>query len=282
MPPFRLNSAESLPSPQPVVGGIDISTDQVPYFAILLRDKVYIVCGGSILNERKILTAAHCLKNSGDLYVMAGYNKQLMNLQVIHVKAAVIHSKFIQIVGDSSRPSTLDYDYAMLTLARNLKFTTTVQPIKLPNATDPLPPTGTTMMAMGVGATLPRKEFFNASRDSLLKCATLPIFDFKVCQFNYAMINIRLTERMFCAGYASGEMDVCNGDSGGPLMWNGTQYGLVSFGFGCAKPFFPSVYARVGPILPWIAEHSGAGGGGMGFRDGLLLIILCSIICLRK
>lgn len=59
---------------------------------------------------------------------------------------------------------------------------------------------------------------------------------------------------MICAGYPSGIIDTCGGDSGGPLSLNGTLYGIVSWGSGCDKPCSPAVFTNVYRFVIWIKE----------------------------
>ncbi|GAU88139.1 hypothetical protein RvY_00888 [Ramazzottius varieornatus] len=66
-----------------------------------------------------------------------------------------------------------------------------------------------------------------------------------------------ITDRMICAN--NKKKGACSGDSGGPLVCKGPDgafrlHGAASFvsGTGCANSVHPSVYARVGAMLPWI------------------------------
>ena len=61
---------------------------------------------------------------------------------------------------------------------------------------------------------------------------------------------------MLCAGVPEGGKDTCSGDSGGPIFTqDGVQVGVVSWGFGCARPGLPGVYARVSGAYDWIVNE---------------------------
>jgi hypothetical protein len=85
----------------------------------------------------------------------------------------------------------------------------------------------------------------------------VPIISNELCNFSYGII----TDSMLCAGFEEGGYDACQGDSGGPLVVpvNGdwSLAGVVSFGFGCARPHFYGVYARVSRVTAWLEETVG-------------------------
>jgi len=65
-------------------------------------------------------------------------------------------------------------------------------------------------------------------------------------------------DTMICAAYSQGGVDSCQGDSGGPLFdaSTGVQYGVVSWGFGCALAGRPGVYAEVALYRSWILSNA--------------------------
>ncbi|XP_013792618.1 clotting factor B-like, partial [Limulus polyphemus] len=74
----------------------------------------------------------------------------------------------------------------------------------------------------------------------------------------YSKLNRGITDDMICAGYQEGGRDACEGDSGGPLMYQDLTtgrvelVGVVSFGFDCSRPNFPGVYTRLSSYVNWI------------------------------
>uniref|UniRef100_A0AAY4CH40 Peptidase S1 domain-containing protein n=1 Tax=Denticeps clupeoides TaxID=299321 RepID=A0AAY4CH40_9TELE len=97
----------------------------------------------------------------------------------------------------------------------------------------------------------------------------VPVVGGAECQLAYNETGLSITENMICAGLlTTGGKDSCQGDSGGPMVSRqGTawvQSGIVSFGKGCAEPYFPGVYTRVSQYQKWIRR----GGRRRGRRPG--------------
>jgi len=91
-----------------------------------------------------------------------------------------------------------------------------------------------------------------------LQEVTIPIVSNEPCQDGYAAEGITIAPTMLCAGLEPGQKESCQGTSGGPLVvragyaepWQ--QAGIVSFGFGCARPGKFGVYTRVSQYREWI------------------------------
>ncbi|XP_062040855.1 LOW QUALITY PROTEIN: transmembrane protease serine 9-like [Lepus europaeus] len=147
--------------------------------------------------------------------------------------------------------SVLDFDLAVLELARPLVFNEHIQPVCLPPATQQFP-AGRKCVISGWGST----REGNASKPDTLQTASVGIVDQRTCS---ALYNFSLTDRMVCAGFLEGKVDSCQGDSGGPLACEeaaGVFYlaGIVSWGVGCAQARKPGVYTRITRLKGWIVE----------------------------
>ncbi|XP_018573074.2 trypsin-3-like, partial [Anoplophora glabripennis] len=143
---------------------------------------------------------------------------------------------------------TLDFDIALLYLSASISIPNS-RTIALPSpSTGPV--ANETAVITGWGATVE-----NGTAANILQVVSVPIISQEECRAAYPS---GITDRMFCAGLLGvGGRDSCQGDSGGPVVVNGVLYGLVSWGFGCARPESPGVYTNVPVLRAWITVNSG-------------------------
>ncbi|XP_050362965.1 trypsin-7-like [Nymphalis io] len=227
-----------------IVGGYETTIESFPYQAYLLLEKgdQYYQCGGSIINEYTILTAAHCLTGISKVYVRTGSS-------VAGAGGTMsVSYNFTQHPNYNSQTS--DYDVAIVRPYTPIKLdgkkTKAVQLAKKGSAIAP----GTKVVVSGWGTT---SENGDTSDD--LMAVEVPTVSNEQCRRSYRT----LTVRMFCAGVPEGGKDSCQGDSGGPAVSkaSGIQLGIVSFGTGCARKGYPGVYTRVATVRDWIKKVSG-------------------------
>jgi len=201
-------------------------------------------CGGSLVREDWIVTAAHCVQGESpnDIEVVIGlHNVNGTNgSQTRDVDAIIIHPQYSN--------NSLNNDYALLHLTQPI---TDFEPIKLvtSDSHDDEPVMSTTM---GWGATSS-----GGNSSNILLEVDVPIDD--SCG-NYS--NSDITNNMVCAGDFNGGEDSCQGDSGGPLIMTNSDgeyelIGIVSWGYGCAEAQYPGVYSRIYPRLDWFFGYIG-------------------------
>jgi len=225
-----------------IVGGMEATIEEYPYQISLQR--TYHMCGGSLIGEGVVLTAAHCVDSSTSITsrVRIGSTRKETGGVLVDIKRVHRHPKY------DSR--IIDYDFAVLELKPYNATNITQAYVKLPEQNEDIPD-GTPVIISGWGNTQ------NASEsDSVLRAVIVPKVNQTHCELAYNSFG-SITERMLCAGLEEGGKDACQGDSGGPLVAHGKLWGVVSWGYGCARPEYPGVYSRVSSVRDWITSVSG-------------------------
>ncbi|XP_037090168.1 trypsin-1-like [Pollicipes pollicipes] len=255
----------ALPPPRPplrIVGGRPAPAGAFPWLVGVANFFGSIpFCGGAIINERFVLTAAHCLMSRYPITLSVLVNKQLRKKDANQIKFSI---KRIIRHPDFSR-KTLNADLALLELKESLReliLARTVWPICLPTA-----PCGggSNSDACFLGRKVILAGWGSLKRGGPkpveLQYTSVNILPNGPCAESYIREDIRVNDNMICAGLEAGGRDTCQGDSGGPMMLERsdgafTLAGVVSFGLFCASPDFPGVYVRVTEFIDWITQES--------------------------
>lgn len=242
-----------------IVGGHEATPHSLPWMVSLVDEDFETFCGGVLINDRYILTAAHCtpaidlettrlILGHHDMSALGG------EARIYSIDKVIAHEKY-QETDPNQR-----YDIALVKVKGGVvTYDEYISPICLPSRWTP----SNNFSSLHVAGWGQLGD--NRLPSDVLMEASVPEMQMSKCI--KLLRSDRVTPDHICAGNKT--RDTCTGDSGGPLMLPPyinpqtgnlfpayTSIGLVSWGISCANPVFPGVFTRVWSYAQWIMDHT--------------------------
>ncbi|GAB0090781.1 Peptidase S1, PA clan [Sergentomyia squamirostris] len=228
-----------LPHQGRIVGGNTASPGQFPYMTSCRLTNNMHFCGGMLINDRWVVSAAHCFlgRGPGDVIVVLGAHSRTTGGTTYTLSQVIQHPEW--------NSQTIANDVAALQTANTVTFTNLIQPIALGSEHVG---GGVTGVVTGWGLTS-----HQGSTAEVLQYLFTETITNAVCSQRLPGMGHLVWDHKICAGGIQGR-GTCQMDSGGPLAVGNTAVGIVSWGLECAGGT-PDVYDRISSHRDWIVSN---------------------------
>uniref|UniRef100_A0A182Q9D0 Peptidase S1 domain-containing protein n=1 Tax=Anopheles farauti TaxID=69004 RepID=A0A182Q9D0_9DIPT len=242
-----------------IVGGTHAREGEFPHQALLgyrLPEKpmeYVFACGGSLISEWHVLTAAHCFRDlDPEVVVLGEHDKSVKSYKEWEIGIDRIRRHPLY-------PRNQPYfDIALIRLEQGVSPSQLIRPACLWTSEDR--PTKK-FVASGFG----RTDHFREQLSDVLMKVDLDEFPATTCSTQYQskkQLRHGLDESHLCVGSVGTGKDTCLGDSGGPLQLLTNQttctyhlVGITSLGQLCGTEKAYGVYTKVSYYLDWIEDN---------------------------
>ncbi|XP_031626099.1 apolipophorins-like [Contarinia nasturtii] len=249
-----------------IYGGVETTSEEFPWMAALgyldYSDDDYKVtfrCGGTIISDYFILTAAHCTSNPKPVVVRLGKNTLSIsdddgikpeNYRIEEIKKHPNYSRL-----------TMKNDIALIRVTKRISFKYNISPACLQTDVNDIH-VDVPLIVTGWGRTTDK----NLNTSNILMKTQLKTMPLSECNKTLSKWNKiaklspyqdGISHGQYCAYDPQARNDSCQGDSGGPLQYYSdstfvaTVVGIVSFGESCGTAW-PAIYTRIAYYIDWI------------------------------
>ncbi|KAJ8675591.1 hypothetical protein QAD02_011377 [Eretmocerus hayati] len=246
-----LNYAMSRAERSPIIGGKQASIEKYAFFVSLELVEIQ-VCGGSIITNQWVLTAAHCFdmsKKKDQYKIRSGATAEGIGGTKHRIESYEIRFDYVR-----DDRNLLHNDLALIRVKDVFYYDELRQPIKMFDFHEESP-AGSSATIIGFSSTNQRRG--EDSGVYRLTESYIRIFSKIECTSIWAKFKVPVIPKStICAG-ADVRKDTCGGDSGGPLIIDGRLAGVTSFGRPrCAIPGVPAFYTEIAQFRHWIDSRT--------------------------